>query len=356
MDKQQTTAADKYLIVGQGLAGTLLGLELRNAGVCFRIAEGDLANSASPVAAGILNPITGKRLVKSWRLETFFPTARKTYSELEDMFGLSFFEPTRILRLFQNEKEKQIWKKRKQDPEYIDWLGAQHPPGHFGDTLRDDLGSFEILHSGTLDVKALLNAARKMFLDDGCMVQTLFSHADLQVSPRASTWQGEEFQKIIFCEGFRIMDNPWFKRIPMEPARGEVQKVQVQASLPKAILNRGKWLRPEGEGIYQAGATHSWDKLLSGPEEKERREMVAGIRSILQNDPLILERKIGVRSSCKDRRPILGTHPENPSLAILNGLGSKGTLMGPWLARHLAKVIIQGVKPDPELNVQRFWV
>ena len=199
MSKQQTTTTNKYLIVGQGLAGTLLGLELRNSGVCFRIAEGDLANSASPVAAGILNPITGKRLVKSWRLESFFSTARKTYSDLEDMFGLSFFEPTRILRLFQNEKEKKIWKKRKQDPEYIHWLGAQHPPGHFRDTLRDDLGSFEISHSGTLDVKALLKAARKVFMDDGCMIQTTFSHADLKVDPGASTWLGEEFQKIIFC-------------------------------------------------------------------------------------------------------------------------------------------------------------
>ncbi|HBA65740.1 MAG TPA: FAD-dependent oxidoreductase, partial [Methylococcaceae bacterium] len=55
-----------FLIVGQGLAGSLLAFELiqRNAQV---MVVDDGRENASEVAAGLINPVTGIRLVKSDR-------------------------------------------------------------------------------------------------------------------------------------------------------------------------------------------------------------------------------------------------------------------------------------------------
>ena len=140
----------------------------------------------------------------------------------------------------------------------------------------------------------------------------------------------------------------------MEPARGEIQTIRAKNSLPEGILNRGKWLKPAGNGIYQAGATYSWDQLESKPNALGLQEMQTGLESMVHQRLEVLERKIGVRPATKDRRPVAGFHPEHHCLGVLNGLGAKGSLMGPWLARHLVEVMREKGPIDREVDVGRF--
>ena len=92
------------LIIGQGLAGTMLAWELERAGIAFEIADCGHEGAASAVAAGIINPITGRRLVKSWRYESWFPVARESYRALETALGTTLWHDMRIRRTFADER------------------------------------------------------------------------------------------------------------------------------------------------------------------------------------------------------------------------------------------------------------
>jgi glycine/D-amino acid oxidase-like deaminating enzyme len=53
-----------YLIIGQGLAGSLLSWELLQHGCSIHLIDNQQEN-ASQIAAGLINPVTGMRLVKN---------------------------------------------------------------------------------------------------------------------------------------------------------------------------------------------------------------------------------------------------------------------------------------------------
>jgi glycine oxidase len=349
------SSTKETLIIGQGLAGTLLALELRKSDKNFLVVEGRLPYSASAVAAGILNPVTGKRLAKSWRADRFLRCARKTYQEWESLLGKTFFKETRVLRLFKDEEEQKVWKRKKELIEYKDFLGRRYQPGEFKDSLKDCQGSFEILKAAILDVQTFLQAAKDLFASEGCLRENNIDHDDISIANNIAKYSGKLYHKVIFCEGFRVDDNPWFQSIPMESSQGEIQTVMANTPLPEGILNCGKWLRPLGDRLFQAGSTHKWDNMYSDPKKENDNEIQDGMKNILHQLPVLLHRRTGIRPASKDRKPVLGFHPQNSCLGILNGFGAKGAMMGPWMAKHLSDVIQEVTQIDPELDVQRYY-
>ena len=79
-----------YLIVGQGLAGTTLAFHLLKSNKKIFILDDCDSTSSSRVAAGLFNPITGKRNVKTWKADILFPYMKNFYRELEDFLGIKF--------------------------------------------------------------------------------------------------------------------------------------------------------------------------------------------------------------------------------------------------------------------------
>ncbi|SVC97438.1 uncharacterized protein METZ01_LOCUS350292, partial [marine metagenome] len=146
-----------------------------------------------------------------------------------------------------------------------------------------------------MDVQELLKAAKQLFEAEGSICKETFRHEDLHAGSEKVVWKNKSFGTVLFCEGFRVRENPWFGWIPMEPARGEIQTIRAKNSLPEGILNRGKWLKPVENGIYQAGATYSWEQLESKPNALELQEMQTGLGAMVHQRLEVLERKIGVR-------------------------------------------------------------
>ena len=347
--------AKKQLIIGQGLAGSLLAMQFLEKGIDFEIISADLPYSASNVAAGILNPVTGKRLALSWRYGEFFDFAEKQYAKLEKILNERLFQKMPVLRMFQNEKEIEAYEKRKGQPEFTDWLGKRYNPGEFGSELNDPLGSFEILGAAALDTKQVVHKLREWLLSNGLLIEEKFTYEHLKICEDGLTWADKHYANAIFCEGYRIQNNPWFRACPLELAAGEIQTISIQAQLPPGILNGGKWIRPIKGEKYLAGSTYTWENLESPPNEDGLTELEAGIRKFLSAESKVLERKTGVRPVVKDRKPILGSHPQFPQLKVFNGLGSKGSLMAPLLAKQLSEVIlIPEEKLEPVIDVGRF--
>jgi hypothetical protein len=62
----------------------------------------------------------------------------------------------------------------------------------------------------------------------------------------------------------------------------------------------------------------------------------------------------GIRPTVKDRRPLVGKHPKYPNLTVLNGLGTRGVMIAPTVAKALYDHLEKGIALDKEISIARF--
>ena len=111
----------EFLIVGNGLAGTLLAFEMLDQKLDFRILASPEKSRASLVAAGMFNPLVFKRMTKSWMADQLLPVMNKRYHELEDKLNERFFFQKDILKPL-SEQEMLLWNERSVDPEFSKYI------------------------------------------------------------------------------------------------------------------------------------------------------------------------------------------------------------------------------------------
>ena len=109
-----------FLIIGQGLAGSLLAWELIKRDCSFIIVDNGQEN-ASQIAAGLVNPITGMRFVKMAGIDDLLPVAKICYEQLADYFQQTFYIEKPMMRLFGSHRELRNCLVRLQNPEYQDY-------------------------------------------------------------------------------------------------------------------------------------------------------------------------------------------------------------------------------------------
>ena len=68
-----------YLIVGSGIAGLCVAECLNAETKSFLIIDKQLPGAASIVSSGLINPVTGKRFVKSWNFNEIEASFRTFY-------------------------------------------------------------------------------------------------------------------------------------------------------------------------------------------------------------------------------------------------------------------------------------
>ncbi len=320
----------QILIVGQGLAGTLLAWEFERAGIEFEIVDAGHAESASRVAGGIINPITGQRIVKSWRVDTLLPAARESYRAFEKELGLSLWREMRVRRLYLNETERRVLAEKQARGELADYAGANDGEG------------FWIEGAARVDVGAMITAARARWLATGVMREERVNVATIR----------EDYDLVIDCTG---ANGGPFSFVPWQFSKGECLTVATDELSPDVILNRGYWVLPLSDGRATVGATHcpaSRDLTLTA---KARSALEAGLLSIRSQSFAVTDQQAGVRVYVGDKRPVVGRHPAELGLGIVNGLGGKGALFAPALARQWVNHLMDGVPFDPEVDVARLW-
>jgi glycine oxidase len=315
------------LIVGQGLAGTLLAWELERAGVDFAIVDPGHAAAASLAAAGIINPITGRRLVKSWRIETLLPAAAATYRALEAALGVQLWHPMRVRRRFADERERTVFQQKRA-------TGELAPFASDGD---DD--GFWIEEAARVDLEALLRTARARWVAAGKLCTAM---------------PPGEAGRRIDCTGAGVLADPDFKFVPWEWSKGELLEIAVTGLAPDVVLNRRHWVVPVGLGLGWVGSTHQPGVADRIPTAAARTQLSASAASLLGRDFQVVGHRAGLRVNLPDKHPVAGWHPDRPDRGLINGLGAKGALWAPWLARQWADHLIRGVAFDPASDVGRF--
>ena len=321
------------LTTGLTLAGTLLAWELERAGISFAITDDARPGSASRVAAGIINPITGRRLVKSWGVDAFLPLARATYREIEATLGVAFWREMRVRRLFADDRERRILVEKQARGELAPFAGD-----------ADESGCW-IEGAARVDLATLLDAARERWRARGHWREGVATPAEESVNHAL----------VIDCTGIAGATSRGFDFVPWEFSKGEILTLAVDGLASDIVLNRGHWVLPLASGVAAVGATHEPGVTDRLPTVAARTVLEASAASLLGRPFTVIDQVAGVRVNLPDKRPVAGRHPLNPRFGVLNGLGAKGALLAPMLARQWAQHIATGAPFTAGVDVGRFF-
>lgn len=344
------------LIVGQGLAGSLLAWQLHQCAQRVHIVDPHHQFTASQVAAGLLNPVTGKRLVKSWQLEAFYPLAMEFYHQLETSFSTPFFINKTLYQVFQSQQQQLDWHSRCEEQSYRRWAGSYCDPGAGGNNLHDPFGSVKQEKAGFVRIKLLLSSLQKYFTENKMSSQARLDYQDLKLHHNGVEWLGYKARRVVFCEGYQLGQNPWFKACGMNPVKGDILTLQSREPLCDDIVNQSQWLVPIGNNLYRLGASYIRELDLK-PSRQARRRLLQGLREMMVPLPAfaLVDHQYGIRPASSDRRPIMGTHPRYPQLAVFNGFGSKGSLQIPYCAGLMQQHLNEASEIPESMNVSRFF-
>jgi glycine oxidase len=341
-----------YIIVGQGLAGSMLACLLQMRQKRVLVIDNAHRTAASLSAAGIINPITGKRLNRPYLIDQLLEHAFVIYPRLERFLATSFFRRRKVLRLLESEAEQDQWKARLAAGEYSKYLGQIHCPTFQCNGLR--FGGFEIAQAAQLDVPAFIRRTRNLLATDDALVENEFNYEELSFSPQGTHWRQYTARAVIFCEGYKLNRNPFFKTIQLNPAKGELLTLRAPAFDDDRIIQKGKWLYRASTDEVKAGTTYTWNQLDETPTSAGRKEIEDSIRQFANIGYEVVNHTAGVRPVIRaDNRPVIGLHPGNDKIAIFNGLGSKGALQAPFAAVQLIGYLERGQTIHPEFDVCR---
>ena len=343
------------IIVGQGLAGTALAWALHMRGQRILIIDRGDADSASRIAAGLVTPITGKRLAKSWRLDEFDPVAERFYRKVETRLQHSIYERVPIVRLFQSDNELSLYETKRIEFEELTEPISNVDPSCFDSSH----GGFTMPTAARLNVRDYLDSSRRYFVErgeyqqDAIDIDNRLSLTDNGVSltDNGVSLSGIEADRIILCQGNDLNQNRWFKDIAIDPAKGEVLQVHIPGLREERVINGGVWLSRAGHEVYDVGSTYHRRVIDNVPSAEGRDEIVEKLRQFLRQPFEIIDHRAAIRPISSARVPIVGLHPEHPRVGIFNGLGSKGTLQAPYFAEQFADFLLGQGTIDNEVSL-----
>lgn len=343
------------LIVGQGLAGSWLSYYLWKSNIPFRVIDNFHSDSASAVAAGLMNPIVPKRLTTTWKSEELFPDfISSIYKEVQEFLQQELYFPNYLIhKIFYHPDDISAWESQRFKTQ-ASWLGpVVHQKLH--SNLTPHLGYATIAHSGWVDIPLFIKALQKKLLSLNLLIQEPFDYSQVIESDQCILYKAHTYSKIIFCEGSQMLKNPWFGHLPFNPTKGEELLVYMPDLNLEQVAYAGLHIIPCGNNNYLIGSTFSWDDLTTKPTDWAKEQMLGKLDKLFKGSFEILEQTAGIRPASKDRRPLLGFHPQHPKLGIFNGLGTKGLLLGPLMADYWAKNLLDQKEIDPEIHVNRLF-
>lgn len=345
------------LILGAGLAGCTLAWRLQQAGQPFHLVGSSHLPGAAKVAAGIINPVTGRWMTKSWRFDDFAPEAADFYRAIEQQFALKLYHPLPAVRFCLNAEDAKRARRRSRNPRYANVLAQTETINSESSGFKNPHGKLAISGAAYVDLPRLIDTLRAHFQSTGDYADRVFAYQDLAQNEIGWSYDGQCYQRVFCCEGAALSNNPWFHHLPLTPAKGETLLCHSDGlKLEQKLYHHGKWLLPYPDGSFRIGASYDENDLSPTPTDAAREQLSQAFQAMTETPHTldILDQPAGIRPSTADARPFLGAHPTETGLYLFNGLGSKGASLAPTLSRELIEFIFNGTPLDPEADIRRF--
>ena len=344
-----------YIIVGGGIAGSVLALTFKQRGKSVLLIDLPKSDSASKVAAGLFNPVTGKRSVLTWKAHLIFPYLHQFYQYWQNKFSNKFFFSTNIYKPFNNISEMNDLMGKSADEMYKPFIKEIVSQPVRTDVINNSLGGIFFQQCGYLNVKKFLAATVEYLQKNNEYLIEKFEPNLLNLKNDKIDYKGIKVERVIFCEGASVSSNPFFNWLKMDPVKGELIEFTTEREPGlDFIVNRDMFLLPLASNRFLAGATYDKANLDTQNTAEGRMQIVNKLQRFFKPEINVVNQCAGVRPATRDRRPFVGMHPENKLLAVFNGFGTKGVSLAPFFANQLADVMLNKKEFDKEINISRF--
>ena len=344
------------LIVGQGIAGSCVAHSMMRRGKSIRVFAAPSRYPSSQLAAAVLNPVTGRKWVKTWNADELIPMANSFYTEATATLGSKrdFIRERRILLCGDDAEIQEAFAVRTGDPLYQDVVATASDDL---DVPLDNLSVYGTIRGALqLDMGEFIVDTRIYLKTHGMFVQEQLDINGLNFSDGTWTYQDEQYASVIFAEGQYGFDNPWFKWLPYAAVKGELIVCEIMGLDTEDIIKGSVTIVPLPDPrIYWIGSTYEWDNRDRSPSKEGLAELMQGLKDIVGDDFSVLTHSAGVRMAAKDRRPFVGVHPNHEHVGILNGLGTKGASLAPYCAEALIEHMLEGKPLPSEIDILRYW-
>ena len=341
------------LIVGQGICGTMLSWFLNKAGKSFLVIDDNNANTPSKVAAGIINPVTGRRFVYSWMIDTVMPFAAETYNEIGIFFNQKLIEQKDIIDFFPSPQMLHAFTTRLTENDTF--LRSYPDQNHFNQFFNYEFGCGKISPAYTADVSGLISNWRHYLSEKKLLAEEYFDHDLLSIEKDSISYQNITASKIIFCDGMNSANITLFSALPFSPSKGEMLLIESEDLSNEHIFKKGLMMAPLfQENLFWVGSSYQWEYQHANPTNEFYEQTKTLLNQWLKMPYKIMDHKAALRPSTLERRPFVGFHPQYNSIGILNGMGTKGTSLAPFFANQLSQNILFDAPITPEADVKRF--
>ncbi len=342
----------EFLIIGQGISGSLLSWRLLKEGRSVLVIDNKNPFSPSRVAAGVINPVTGRRIVPTWMIEELLPFAVDSYRVMENDLGVNLISQKNIIDFFPSPQMMLAFQNRvKEVPHY---LSLPDDPTTYRHVFNYDFGFGEISPCYTVDLPRLLSAWRTALRTKACLVEEDFREQDLHTGEQLIRYGDILAEKIIFCDGIAAGSNRWFGKLPFAFNKGEALVIRADGIHPDKIYKRTISLVPLQEDLFWAGASYEWDFTNAEPSAIFRERTLTALRSWLKAAFTVVDHLAALRPATLERRPFVGMHPTDARIGILNGMGTKGCSLAPYFSQQLADRLLHNGAITPQADVHRF--
>lgn len=341
-----------FIIVGCGLAGIAYCEQLRKNNKSFVVFD-DNSQVSSSVAGGLYNPVILKRFTSVWKSDVQMKNSIPMYRDIEKRLGVLLDYKIPVLRLFKSIEEQNNWFTASDKPDLSPWLSSTII-NNSNAYIDAEFGFGEVLETGRIDTAKLIQSYRQDLNSKSLLESESFNYSYLNCDNELITYKSIEAKNIIFAEGYGIKNNPFFNYLPLIGSKGELLIIHAPKLKLDFVLKSSVFIIPIGQDNYIIGSTYNREDKTNDPTNEGKEELLIKLNTFLKCEFEVIDQFAGIRPTVIDRRPLAGDHKDYRNMFLLNGLGTRGVMIAPYVAKQLFDFIENGQPLDKEVNIERF--
>ncbi len=340
-----------YIVVGSGLAGIAFSDYALENGKTILVINNQSQNS-SKIAGGLYNPVILKRFSQVWQASEQLDLLYDFYGNLEKKLSVKLDYKLPLLRKFYSVEEQNNWFSASDKPNLSKFLSTNLITKKW-DAISSPFNFGEVLFSGYVDTALLVETYKQYLISNNFYNESAFDYSKLTIENDFVVYKNTKARHIVFAEGFGMLLNPFFNKLPLDGTKGELVLIKAPNLNLDVIMKSSVFVLPIGNDLYKVGATYNWEDKTNIPTEAAKKELIDNLKELITCDFEIIDHCAGVRPTVKDRRPLLGTHPLHKNVHVLNGLGTRGVMLAPAMAKSLFNYIENQIPLDKTIDILR---
>lgn len=294
-----------------------------------------------------------KRFTAVWKAQEQLVDLNELYDYISTQTGLDYRHSITVARRLHDEKEAKTWVKKSKREDLKNFM-SDNVVDIAINGIESTAGYGVVNGTGWVDTISFMKDTIDFFdKKNAVYIDTLDLDA-LSFQNDVVIYKNIKASSIIFAEGYRMRDNPYFNTLPLQGNKGEVLIVKIPNLKLDYIIKSSVFLMPYKEDLFWLGATYDRDDLEDVATEKGREFLTSRLERFLKLPYQIIDHKHGIRPTTIDRRPFVGRHPNHKNLWLFNGMGSRAVLIAPWAAQELSNHLYHQTPLNNEINISRF--